>query len=63
MIVGAFINPFCFEESIELMENLASEGYLDYEKLGIKVFPLQNYDAAITSLKSGTSTKAIFKIG
>ena len=60
-ILGAFINPFCFGESIELMEKLAAAGYLDYEKLGIKVFTLEQYEEAIQSLKSGLATKATFQ--
>ncbi|CAK8689605.1 uncharacterized protein LOC143459641 [Clavelina lepadiformis] len=61
-IVGSFINPFCFVDTIPLLENLANKGYLSYEKLGIKEFPLADYKEAIDSLKSGNATKAVFKL-
>ena len=61
-ILGSFINPFCFDETIQLMRELSTAGYLVYEKLGIKKFKLQNYKEAIESLKNGKATKAIFNL-
>lgn len=60
-IVGSFINPFCFEDTMALMDKLAPSGYLDYEKLGVKTYPLADYKLALESLKSGKASKAMFK--
>lgn len=36
--------------------------YMDYERLGIQVFKLDQYQEAIEALKKGTAAKVVFKI-
>lgn len=36
--------------------------YLEYEKLGIGLFALKDYDTAIKQLKAGAIAKAVFKL-
>lgn len=36
--------------------------YLDYKKLGIRTYSLSQYQEAIADLKSGSISKAMFKI-
>jgi len=39
-----------------------SEQYLNYDKLGIKVFSLSQYKEALDILKRGEISKVIFKL-
>lgn len=36
--------------------------YLDYCRLGVKVFDMKEYSAAIDELKSGKISKVVFKM-
>ncbi len=60
-IIGTLINPFTYPKTIQLVANMANR-YLDYDKLGIEVFALEKYEEAISRLKSGSISKAVFKI-
>ncbi|XP_072758255.1 sorbitol dehydrogenase-like [Anoplolepis gracilipes] len=60
-IVGALVNPFSFLKGLALLQPL-SEKYLDYNKLGIKVFSLPQYKEALDALKKGKISKAVFKL-
>ncbi|XP_001639828.2 D-arabinitol dehydrogenase 1 [Nematostella vectensis] len=57
-ILGSSMNPFSFLHSVELVRDMSE--YLDYEKLGISVFKLTDYQAALTKLKQGSVLKAVF---
>jgi len=61
-VVGAFINPNCFDDALELMTELAAKDLLDYDKLGIHVFSLADYKNALDCLRSGIASKAIFRL-
>ncbi|XP_025073226.1 LOW QUALITY PROTEIN: D-arabinitol dehydrogenase 1-like [Pogonomyrmex barbatus] len=60
-IIGVNINPYCFLKGIALVQSM-SEKYLDYNKLGIKVFSLSQYKEALDTLKKGDISKAVFKL-
>ncbi|XP_052739197.1 uncharacterized protein LOC112045129 [Bicyclus anynana] len=60
-IIGVKINPFSFPKAIGLLSAMGSR-YLNYEKLGVKTYPLSGYQDALKQLKAGTISKAIFKI-
>lgn len=60
-IVGVNINPFTFPEGLALLKAMAST-YLDFNKLGIKVYPLSQYRDALEALKKGEISKAVFKL-
>jgi len=47
---------------MNLLENLAANDYLDYDKLGIKMFDLSQYEEALECLKKGEASKAMFKV-
>ncbi|XP_076277627.1 D-altritol 5-dehydrogenase [Lasioglossum baleicum] len=60
-IVGVNINPFTFPEGLALLKAMANT-YLDFNKLGIKVYALSQYREALQALKSGDISKAVFKL-
>lgn len=39
-----------------------ADEYLDYDKLGIKVYALAQYREALEALKKGDISKAVFKL-
>lgn len=55
------INPFCFPKAIGLVESMGKT-YLDFDKIGIKTFKLDQYEEAIEELKKGSIPKAMFKL-
>ena len=61
MVLGVNINPFTFLKGLALVEAM-SDRYLNYEKLGIRVYKLSEYKEAFESLKNGGSCKAVFKL-
>jgi len=60
-ILGSLINPHTYSRAVELAATLG-ERYLDYNRLGVAVFPLEHYQAAIEQLKAGTIAKAVFDL-
>ncbi|XP_044260807.1 D-arabinitol dehydrogenase 1-like [Tribolium madens] len=60
-IMSVKVNSFSFPKAIALVEALA-ERYLDYDKLGVKLFKLEEYQRAIDCLKNGVITKAVFQV-
>lgn len=59
-VIGSLINPYCFPAALNMVRDL--EHYLDYEKLGIKTYQLQDYPAALEALRSGLISKAVFEV-
>ena len=59
-IIGSLINPYTFPKALALVDRMSS--YLDYGKLGVKLYQLQDYADALSDLKSGQISKAVFKI-
>ena len=60
-ILGTKINPFTFPDATNLVANMGSK-YIDYEKLGIGVYDLEDYQEALIKLKQGRISKIIFKM-
>lgn len=60
-IFAVNVNPFSMVKSIGLIEAMGSR-YIDYERLGIEVFGLKDYQKALDLLKTGSIAKAIFKL-
>nr|XP_033325202.1 D-altritol 5-dehydrogenase-like isoform X1 [Megalopta genalis]XP_033325203.1 D-altritol 5-dehydrogenase-like isoform X2 [Megalopta genalis] len=60
-IIGVNINPFTFPEGLALLRAM-SDKYLDFNKLGIKVYALSQYREALQALKTGEISKAVFKL-
>ncbi|XP_057318671.1 uncharacterized protein LOC130663451 [Microplitis mediator] len=59
-IKGVMINPFTFTKGLALVQAMASN-YLDYNKLGIKIYKLSEYKEALDALRKGEVSKAVFK--
>lgn len=60
-IIGSHINPFTFPKAIQLVKDMA-EKYLNYDKLGITVFDLPNYQSALDALSRAEISKAVFEM-
>ncbi|KAG5306517.1 ARD1 dehydrogenase, partial [Acromyrmex insinuator] len=60
-IIGVIVNPYSFCKGLALVQAM-SEKYLNYNKLGIKVFSLSQYKEALDALKKGDISKAVFKL-
>lgn len=60
-IFAVNVNPYSFVKSIGFLESMGSR-YIDYQKLGIEVFALKDYQKALEVLKAGKISKAIFKL-
>ena len=58
-IVGSQVNPFTFTKAVSLVNSMADK-YLDFDRLGIKLFSLEEYKNAIETLKRGEIAKAMF---
>ncbi|XP_050398435.1 uncharacterized protein LOC126816202 [Patella vulgata] len=58
-IIGVQINPYCFTKAVTLVSDMADK-YLDFKRLGIEVFTLNQYETAISKLKAGQISKAMF---
>ena len=61
-IMGSNIDPFTFKEAVSITESLHRSGLLDLKRLGVEIFPLENFRLAIEELKKGTISKAMFRI-
>lgn len=59
--MGVNINPYTFVHGISLVQAMGDK-YLSYEKLGIKVYKLSEYREALSALKRGDISKAVFKL-
>jgi len=60
-IIGVIVNPYSFCKGLALVQAM-SEQYLNYNKLGIKIFSLSQYKEALDALKKGDISKAVFKL-
>lgn len=60
-IIGSLINPFTFPRAIQVVQDMA-EKYLNYDKIGVQLFKLENYMQALASLRKGQIAKAVFEI-
>ena len=58
-IIGSVGNAFCFTKAINLAATMRNR-YLNFEKLGIKTFSLENYREAFLNKKSGYANKVMF---
>lgn len=60
-ISGVMINPYTFPKGLGLLQAMA-DSYLQFDKLGIKVYLLSEYKQAFEDLKKGNVSKAVFKL-
>ncbi|XP_076255799.1 uncharacterized protein LOC143193464 [Rhynchophorus ferrugineus] len=60
-IIAVNVNPYSTIKSVGFIEALGDR-YLNYKKLGVEVFSLNDYQKAIQLLKAGKIAKAVFKL-
>ncbi|ESO90859.1 hypothetical protein LOTGIDRAFT_122580 [Lottia gigantea] len=60
-IFGTAFSPFCFPKSVSLVSDMADK-YLNYGKLGIEIFKLEQYEQAFNKLREKKISKAVFEI-
>eukprot|EP00088_Acartia_fossae_P070882 TRINITY_DN9593_c0_g1_i3.p1 TRINITY_DN9593_c0_g1~~TRINITY_DN9593_c0_g1_i3.p1 ORF type:complete len:370 (-),score=74.78 TRINITY_DN9593_c0_g1_i3:83-1159(-) len=61
MVIGCLINPFTYSKALKLADAMG-ERYLSFERLGVQIFKLKEYETALTQLKSGGISKAVFNL-
>lgn len=59
-IIASRANPFTFTQAIQIVQDMGKE-YLNFEKLGIRTFQLQEYMAALETVRSGEISKVVFE--
>jgi D-arabinitol dehydrogenase (NADP+) len=58
-LFGSVINPKTFNRGMAVMNAIQ----IPLETLGVKVYPLEDYDLALKDARSGKATKVMFKLG
>ncbi|MFZ0390585.1 MAG: alcohol dehydrogenase catalytic domain-containing protein [Calditrichia bacterium] len=56
ILLGSVINPLTFSRAVQLIEKIQ----MPVEKLGVRFFRLEDYDAALQAARSGEVTRAMF---
>ena len=60
-IVSSYLNKYTFPRTIKLVQDM-SERYLDWKKLVVGTYKLQDYEAAFEALRKGEISKAVFEL-
>lgn len=60
-LLSALGNHHSFAEAAALVANMFRDGALTAERMGLKVFPIDDFESALTDLKDKAITKAILK--
>jgi Threonine dehydrogenase and related Zn-dependent dehydrogenases len=60
-IVSSYLNRFCYARTLKLVNGM-SKRYLDFKKLDVGVFKLEQYEAALQKLRQGELSKVVFEI-
>merc|ERR1719376_1479611 len=61
-LMGSFLNPKCFDESIQLLDEINARGWMELAKMGVEKHKLFNHEEALTRLRSGQASKIFFQI-
>ena len=61
-LMGSFLNPKCFDESIRLLNEINNRGWIQLTKMGVEKHKLFNHQAALSRLRSGQASKIFFEI-
>lgn len=59
-ILTSGANPYSFTSAIQVIKDMG-EKYLGFEHLGVRTFQLQEYMAAVETMRSGEISKAVFE--
>ncbi|XP_063242632.1 D-altritol 5-dehydrogenase-like [Bacillus rossius redtenbacheri] len=60
-IVSVNISPYTSNKAIGLIEAMGDR-YLGFDRIGVKIFPLSQYEDAIAELRKGGIAKAMFEV-
>jgi len=60
-IIGCLVNPCTYLKALRLAATMGDR-YLNFDKMGIQIFNIQEYETAIGRLKAGAISKAVFKL-
>ncbi|XP_014273645.1 uncharacterized protein [Halyomorpha halys] len=60
-IIGSNINPFSMKKALDLMEAMDKK-FLDFEKLGVKEYKLNEYETGLEMLRKGSIAKVMFQV-
>lgn len=60
-ILGVMVNPFSFNKSIGFLEAMGDK-YLNFDKLGVRVYQLNQYEEAMQELRNRNISKAVFQV-
>lgn len=60
-LLGNTMNPYTFNKSIGYVSGMKE--LLDFDRVGVRVFKLSEYEEAMAALAKGTISKAVFEIG
>ncbi|KAJ1520551.1 hypothetical protein ONE63_003668 [Megalurothrips usitatus] len=60
-IIGVMVNPFSFNKSIGFLEAM-NEKYLNFDKLGVRLYQLNQFEEAMVELRKGSISKAVFQV-
>ncbi|CAH1795967.1 unnamed protein product [Owenia fusiformis] len=61
-VMGSIIDPFTYKRSVTLVEDMYKSNMLNFDKLGVKVYSFEDFEAAFKDLDERTISKAVFKI-
>lgn len=59
-ILTSGANPHTFTSAVQVIKDMG-EKYLGFERLGVRTFQLQEYMAAVETMRSGEISKAVFE--
>ena len=60
-IVSSYLNRFCYARTLKLVNGM-SKRYLDFKKLDVGVFKLDQYETALERLRKGELSKVVFEM-
>ena len=61
-IVGTLVNSQSLPKAMPTFNTLVKKGYLDFSKLGMRIYPFDNYREALEALSNAKVTKAVLEI-
>lgn len=60
-VISSYLNRFCYARTLKLVKGM-SKRYLDFKKLDVGVFKLEDYEFAFDKLRKSEFSKIVFEI-
>ena len=60
-ILGSIFNPFRFPSTVGFVAGMQSK-YVSYEKMGMKIYQMEDYQKAFNDPRAGRIPKAVFQM-